>query len=121
MNSDPELLATYLIIIINVISLAIILHIGLYKTLVKAGSPGWAIFVPIYNFVCLFRMASLPLWMILGLFVPLLHLVLHGWLSHNISKNFGKGIGMTILLFFGIGYVILGFGDETFQPRNAQK
>jgi len=93
--------------------------IGQWKLLVKAGLPGWSMFVPFFNLYCFFKMARLPIWIVVGFFIPGVNFVVILWCNYNIAKNFGKGIGWTILLsVFPIAYAILGFSDATFQPKD---
>ncbi|MEC8379988.1 MAG: DUF5684 domain-containing protein [Myxococcota bacterium] len=112
-------------LVIGIISLLIGLAIGIvflvgtWKAFVKAGRPGWACLVPFYNFVVMLQIAGQPIWMILGLFVPILNIATLAWIYFNISKNFGGGMGTTILLFFGIGWLILGFGAAKYEPSMA--
>lgn len=94
----------------------IVLIASMWKIFTKAGRPGWAAIVPVYNFIVLLEIVNKPLWWILLLFVPLVNLIAIIIIYHELSKAFGKGVGMTILYFvFGIGFIILGFGDATYQ------
>ena len=101
------------------LAIGIVFLVGMWKTFVKAGQPGWACIVPIYNFIVMMQVAGQPLWMILGLFVPVLNFITLGWIYFNVSKRFGGGIGTAILLFFGIGWLILGFGAAKYDPNVA--
>ena len=38
---------------------------GVWKTFVKAGQPGWAAIIPIYNVIVLLQIAGRPIWWIL--------------------------------------------------------
>ena len=38
----------------------IVTLIGMWKTFDKAGQPGWAVLIPIYNIIVLLRIAGLP-------------------------------------------------------------
>jgi hypothetical protein len=113
---DAVYLAVLLVFVIRVLSLFILSISGYWKVFVKAGEPGFAVFIPVYNVVCLCRVARVSLWWLLVAFIPVVGTI---WLSHNVSKNFGRGIGTTILLILGVGYVILGFSDAAFQPESA--
>ena len=97
------------------LAITLVMIAGMWKSFQKAGKPGWACLVPIYNIVVLFEIAGLPLWMILGFFIPLLNLGVSIWLNYNIAKRFGGGIGLTILLIFGIGWLMIGFGDAKYE------
>jgi hypothetical protein len=99
--------------------LSIVMIAGIWKTFVKAGKPGWASIVPIYNVIVMLEIAGLPLWMIIGFFIPFVNLFVYIWLFYNIVKRFGGGIGLTILMFLGIGWLILGFGSAQYNPNVA--
>jgi hypothetical protein len=90
---------------------------GMWKAFVKAGQPGWAGIVPIYNIYVLTLMAKKPvLWVILCL-VPCVNIVIMILLFMEIAKLFGKepifGVGLALLGF--IFWPILGFGDAKYQ------
>jgi hypothetical protein len=105
-----------------IISLAItvVVIVGLVKVFTKAGEPGWAAIVPIYNLVVLTRIAGLPiLWVILCL-VPLVNLFA-GWkIADGVAKHFGQSTAMSVACFFGIGYVIIGLGGAQYQQASEQ-
>jgi uncharacterized membrane protein YoaK (UPF0700 family) len=101
------------------IELAIVVAIiaGFWKVFTKAGKPGWAAIVPIYNIIVLLQIANKPLWWILLFFIPLVNIVMAVFVGIAVAKNFGKGEGFGIglgLLGF-IFYPILGFGDAQYQ------
>ena len=99
--------------------LSIVMIAGMWKTFVKAGKPGWASIVPIYNVIVMLEIAGLPLWMIIGFFIPFVNFFVYIWLFYNIVKRFGGGIGLTILMFLGIGWLIVGFGSAQYNPNVA--
>src|SRR5208337_4883545 len=102
------------------IELAIIVLVvaAAWKMFEKAGQPGWASLIPIYNMVVLCRVAGKPGWWCILLLIPLVNIIFGIIVIHCISKNFGYGVGMTLLMIFlpFIGYPILGFGDCVYQP-----
>ena len=100
-------------------AIAIVMIMGLWKTFTKAGKPGWASIVPIYNIIVMIEIAGLPLWMILGLFIPFVNFFVNVYICHSVSKRFGGGIGMTILMMFGVGWLIIGFGNAKYNPNVA--
>jgi len=105
--------------------------IGMWKVFTKAGQPGWAVLIPIYNFIVLLRIAGLPWYWVftpLVAIIPILRwiacLVWVVWVHHRISTRFGKGIGFTIglTLLAPIFWLILGFGDSKYvgeRPSQA--
>ncbi|HET8645673.1 MAG TPA: DUF5684 domain-containing protein [Vicinamibacteria bacterium] len=94
---------------------------GFWKTFVKAGEPGWAILVPIYNVIVLLKIAGKPAWWFLLFLVPLVNLVIGIMVAVEIAGNFGKGtgfgVGLALLPF--VFYPMLGFGDAVYQGAGA--
>ena len=100
-------------------AIVIVMIMGLWKSFVTAGKPGWASIVPIYNVIVMLEIAGLPLWMIVGLFIPFVNFFVNVYICYNVSKRFGGGIGMTILMMCGIGWLIIGFGNAKYNPSVA--
>ena len=100
----------YLVMIVAAIA-------GMWKVFEKAGQPGWASIVPIYNLVVLLQIVNKPIWWIVLLLIPLINIVILIMVSIALAEKFGKGggfaVGMVFLPF--VFYPILGFGDERFQ------
>jgi len=90
---------------------------GMWKIFTKAGKPGWAAIVPIYNLIVLLEIVNKPIWWIVLLLIPFVNFIIMIMLTHQLSLSFGQGIGMTLLLIFlpFIGYPMLGFGSATYQ------
>jgi hypothetical protein len=105
----------YLVVLVAVIA-------GMWKVFVKAGKPGWACIVPIYNIIVLLEIAGRPIWWIVLLFVPIANLIVLILVALDIAKAFGKGTGFGLgLAFLGfIFYPLLGFSDATYtKPATA--
>jgi hypothetical protein len=104
-----------IIIIASVISLICI--VSNWKIFSKAGRPGWASIVPIYNIVIFLDIVGKPAWWIILLIIPGPNIVIAIMLVHQLSLAFGQGIGTTLLLLFlpFIGYPMLAFGSATYQ------
>ncbi|MBE9609108.1 DUF5684 domain-containing protein [Chitinilyticum piscinae] len=102
-----------------IIYLAIIVGIvaGFWKTYTKAGKPGWASIVPIYNFIVLLEIVKKPLWWIVLLLIPLVNFVALIMIYLELAKKFGKGAGFGIgLVFLPFIFVpMLGFGDAEYN------
>ncbi len=90
----------------------------------KAGQPGWAILIPIYNFLVILRVAGKPWWWVFAILLPIipivgaiLLLVAMIFIFHGVSKNFGQGAGFTVgLVLLSVIFVpILAFGDYKWQ------
>ncbi|MDB5347139.1 MAG: hypothetical protein JWP89_5516 [Schlesneria sp.] len=95
---------------------------GVWKTFEKAGKPGWAAIVPIYNMIVGLEIAGKPIWWILLLFIPCVNIIVAILVCIAFAKAFGKsevfGIGLAFLWF--IFFPILGFGDAKYigAPRS---
>jgi hypothetical protein len=106
------------------LGLIIVSLVGMWKVFEKAGQPGWAAIVPIYNLVVLFQITDKPLWWIILFFIPCIGsiaaLVCTLLVSLELADRFGKGAGFGIglwLLGF-IFYPILGFGDAQYRGKS---
>jgi hypothetical protein len=91
--------------------------IGMWKVFAKAGEPGWAAIIPIYNTIVLLKIAGRPLWWLLLFFVPFVNVIIIILVSIDVARKFGKGAGFGIglaLLGF-IFYPVLGFGDARYN------
>ena len=102
--------AVWLVVIVAVIA-------GIWKVFAKAGKPGWAAIIPIYNIIVLLEIAGKPLWWIVLFIIPLVNIVAAVLVGIAVAKSFGKseafGVGLALLAF--IFYPILGFGDAQYQ------
>lgn len=90
----------------------------MWKVFTKAGQPGWAAIIPIYNTYVLCKVAGRPGWWLLLFFVPLVNIVVLIMLCLDVARMFGKSgaFGFFGLFLFGfIGYPILAFGDARYQ------
>ena len=85
-----------LLIVMLVISLVIL--ISIWKTFKKAGQPGWATLIPIYNTYVLTQIAKLPAYYILLTFIPVVSIYAMFKINIEIAHNFGKSTGFGIIL-----------------------
>ena len=96
---------------------AVLYVVSLWKVFVKAGKPGWAAIIPIYNIIVLLEVAERPLWWIILFLIPIVNLVVTIIVSLDVARLFGKGAGFGIglwLLWF-VFYPILAFGDAQYK------
>ena len=93
----------------------ILMIAGLWKTFSKAGQPGWAAIIPIYNLIVLCQVAGRPIWWFLLLLIcfPIFYIII----CIDIAKRFGKGGGFAVGLIFlpFIFFPMLGFGSAQYQ------
>ena len=104
------------------LAIAVLVIAGFWKVFVKAGHPGWAAIVPIYNIYILLKIGGRPGWWLLLFLIPVVSFVIAIIVAIDVAKSFGKGTGFGVgLAFLGpIFYPILGFGDATYQGAVAK-
>ena len=98
-------------------AIIILLIAAIWKVFSKAGQPGWAAIIPIYNIYVMCKVAGRPGWWLLLMLIPFVNLIIAIILSVDIAKRFGKGIGFAIgmILLPFIFWPILGFGSAQYQ------
>ena len=99
----------------------IVMIASIWKVFVKAGKPGWACIVPIYNAIVILEIAGRPLWWIILMLIPFVNFVIAIIVMIDLAKRFGKGTGFGVglaLLGF-IFFPILGFGPARYQGPSA--
>lgn len=105
-------------IVILLIELAIVafyVYAG-WKLFTKAGKPGWASIVPIYNILVQLEIVGKPAWWLVLLLIPFVNFVVAILVCIELAKVFGKSTGFGIgLVFLGfIFFPILAFGDAKY-------
>lgn len=95
--------------------------VSMWKVFTKAGQPGWAVLIPIYNLYVLIKIAGKPGWWLILYIIPLVNIVISVIVCIGIAERFGKGAGFGIgLWLLGIiFYPILAFGSATYSPAPA--
>jgi hypothetical protein len=101
------------------VSVVVIEILASWTVFSKAGQPGWAAFIPIYNFVVLCRMAGHSGWWVLLLLVPLVNLIIPFIVHVDVARKFGYGalFGICLTLFDFICMPILAFSEAVYDPR----
>jgi hypothetical protein len=102
-------LVIYLAIIVLVIA-------SIWIIFTKAGKPGWACLIPIYNIIVLLDVVGKPWWWLLLMLIPLVNIVILIIVYHNLSLSFGKGAGFTVgIIFLGFIFLpLLAFGEAKY-------
>ena len=97
--------------------IALFLIVAMWKVFTKAGQPGWACIIPIYNLYVWCKIVGRPWWWILLMLIPFVNFIIAIILGIDMAKSFGKGAGFGIgLALLGIIFLpILGFGSAQYQ------
>ena len=101
--------------------IALLLIVAMWKVFTKAGQPGWASIIPIYNLYIWCKIVGRPWWWILLMLIPFVNFIICIILCIDLAKSFGKGVGFGIgLALLGIIFFpILGFGSAQYQGPAA--
>ena len=101
--------------------IALLVIVAMWKVFTKAGQPGWASIIPIYNLYIWCKIVGRPWWWILLMLIPLVNFIILIILCIDMAKSFGKGAGFGIgLALLGIIFwPILGFGSAQYQGPAA--
>ena len=103
--------------------IALFLIVAMWKVFTKAGHPGWAAIIPIYNCYIWCKIVGRPGWWVILLFIPFVNFIIAIILCIDMAKSFGKGAGFGIGLAL-LGFIflpILGFGSAQYQGPAAGK
>ncbi|MEX2394011.1 MAG: DUF5684 domain-containing protein [Actinomycetota bacterium] len=94
-----------------------------WRIFTKAGQPGWAILIPLYNTYVLLKVVGRPGWWLILYLIPCVGVVVLIITSLDLAKSFGKsaGFGVGLALLSPIFYPILAFGSAQYVgPAAAQ-
>lgn len=98
-------------------AVAVFSVICMWKLFKKAGKPGWASIVPIYNMIVMIEIAELPMWYIALFFVPFANIYamfkIYIEIAHKFGKSTGFGVGMVFLNIIFIP--MLAFGKAEYK------
>lgn len=138
---DPGSTAALLAIVgayfVVLIVVAIVYIVSMWKIFTKAGKPGWAAIIPIYDLIVLLEVVGRPTWWIalyiagfilaiipvIGFLAVIGLAVLGIIIAIDLAKSFGRGSGFGIgLAFLGIiFYPMLAFGSAKYVGPAAAK
>jgi hypothetical protein len=96
-----------------------------WRVFEKAGKPGWAWIVPIYNAVVLLQICGKPMWWLVFFFVPCINvaaIVFVILLTIELGKRFDKSGGFIagLILLSPIFFPLLAFGSSQYrEPQMA--
>lgn len=109
------------IFLILYLAIIVIVLAGFWKMFAKAGQPGWAAIVPIYNAYIMCKIAGRPGWWVVLLLIPYINFIFWIIVMLDLAKSFGKSIGFAVgmILLSFIFIPILGFGDAEYQGPAA--
>lgn len=104
-----------------ILAFVLLVIISIWRVYERAGEPGWAVLIPIYNMYVLTKVARVSGWWVVAMFIPLVNIIALLVVSIGVASRFDRGAGFGIGLAFlpMIFYPILAWGDEGPVARPA--
>ncbi len=93
----------------------------LWRVFSKAGKPGWAAIIPIYNMIVELEIVGRPWYWLLLMVIPVVNIVFGILMTIRLAVVFGKGGGFALGLIFlpFIFLPILAFDSSTYLGPNV--
>jgi hypothetical protein len=91
--------------------------VGWWKMFVKAGEPGWAAIVPIYNVMIMAKISGREPTEGLMCLIPIYGIYVMYLIDVDVARAFGKEQGFAILMLLVpfVAFPMLGFGDARYR------
>jgi hypothetical protein len=103
------------------LAIVVLMIASMWVIFTKAGQPGWAAIIPIYNIIVLLQIVGRPVWWFLLMLIPFVGIIVGILVVIDLAKSFGQsvgyGIGMLLLPF--IFMPMLAFGDARYKGPSA--
>jgi hypothetical protein len=96
---------------------AALLIVGMWRVFSKAGKPGWAAIIPIYNLYVLTQIVGKPAWWLVLFLIPFVNFIAIIILEIELCKSFG--VSWLWILTGPILWLVLGFGGATYRGAAA--
>lgn len=112
-------LGAYMVIYVII---GVLMLVSMWKIFTKAGKPGWAAIIPIYNIIVLLQIVELPVWYIVLFFVPIANIYAMFKIYIELAHKFGKstGFGVATVFFSVICMPILAFSKDAVYNGTTQ-
>ena len=100
-----------------ILALTVVIFAGFWKMFEKAGEPGWAGIIPIYNLYILVKISGNAWWWFILLLVPVVNFFAALKISIDVAGKFNRGVlfGLGLMFVSFIFYPLLGFGDSQYR------
>jgi hypothetical protein len=119
-SSGPST-STVLWFVVAAVAFYIIAFVPLMGVFDKAGRPGWAAYVPLYNLFVLLKVVGRPGWWLVLYFIPVVDIVIAIIVWLDLAKSFRRGVGFAVGLIF-LNWIFLGIlwmGDSRYAGPAA--
>lgn len=116
MSEETPVLMVFTVFLIILVVFLVPTLAGIWRIYEKAGKPGWAAIVPIYNLIVWMEIIRKPGYWVLLMIIPYIGVIWQIWATNLLVKSFGKDEAFTVGAVFlpFIFFPILGFGDAQY-------
>ena len=116
------LVGVIIFFVVLMFAIEIIVIVSMWKLYAKAGKPGWASIVPVYNLLVFFQIIGKPWWWLFLFIIPILNFIWIIWAWNLMAKSFGKPAGYTVgIIFLGFIFIpMLGLGSSQYIGPGGQ-
>lgn len=118
LNNTADLLTGLIVLALIALIIA-----SLWIIFTKAGKPGWASLIPVYNLYVMLQIVGKPAWWLLLFLIPVVNVILSILLNFELARSFSKGTGFALGLIFlpMIFLPILAFSDAAYARHSGNK
>ena len=104
-------------LIIIYLLFVIFMLVTMWTIYAKAGKPGWAALIPIYNIIVFMEIIKKPWWWLFLWMIPVVNYVFIIWGLNLLAKKFGKSEGFTVglVLLAFVFFPILAFDKSSYE------
>ncbi|HUP46738.1 MAG TPA: DUF5684 domain-containing protein [Thermoanaerobaculia bacterium] len=120
-TTEPAGSAAAFALMILWLAVLVLMIAAMWKVFEKAGEPGWAAIIPIYNLYVMLKIAGKPGWWLLLMLIPFVNVIVAILMYVSFAQAFGKGVGFALgLMFLGpVFFPILAWGDSRYHALPA--
>ncbi|MGA2293671.1 MAG: DUF5684 domain-containing protein [Acidimicrobiales bacterium] len=92
-----------------------------WRLFTKAGRPGWAVLIPVYNLYVQIKIAGKPGWWLILYLIPFVNIIIALFVAFGLARAFSKsdafGVGLWLLSFIFVP--ILAFGPAQYSDPSG--
>lgn len=121
-NTDAAAAGLSMGVLLVYLAILAFMLVAMWKIFTKAGKPGWAAIIPIYNIIVWLEIVGRPMWWVALMLIPFVNIVVAVIITNDLAKAFGKTTGWTfgLILLPIIFYPMLAFGNAKYGGPVAQ-
>ncbi|HYM20404.1 MAG TPA: DUF5684 domain-containing protein [Candidatus Kapabacteria bacterium] len=105
-----------IVILAIILAVIVVVIVGMTKVFQKAGKPGWACVIPIYNGIVMLQIIGKSPWLMLLMLIPIVNVIFFAYVYYKLAVAFGKPFWFCVLaiLFGSLALCTMGFDDSEY-------